>query len=153
MPRPQGCVSSQSGLTELPGYEQTPEATAAEEALAAAEGTDRQAAAEVRYWLDGPLAPEGPVGGAVRELALDMARGVSADEPDSGTRGWHRLAEIRVPVVVAVGELDESAGVEISRRLAQGLPDARLVVLPYTAHLPSLDAPETVIALVREALA
>lgn len=96
--------SAVSGLTELPGYEGTPEATAAEEALAAAEGTDRQAAAEVHYWLDGPLAPEGRVGGAVRDLALDMARGVSADEPDSGTRAWDRLAEIRVPVVVAVGE-------------------------------------------------
>lgn len=145
--------SAVTGLTELPGYEEPPEAAVAEQALLAAEGTDLQAEAEVHHWLDGALAARGRVGGAVRELALEMARGVTADEHDSGTRAWDRLAEVRVPVVVAVGELDEPAGVEISRRLAQRLPDARYVLLPGTAHLPSLDAPERVVALVREALA
>jgi pimeloyl-ACP methyl ester carboxylesterase len=59
---------------------------------------------------------------------------------------------VRVPAVVAVGELDEPAAVEISRRLAQRLPDAGFVCLPDTAHLRSLDAPEQVIALIREAV-
>ena len=141
-----------SGLEDLPGYEDPPGAAEADAALTAAQGTDRQAEADVRFWLDGPLAPAGRVTGPARALALDMAGRVTAEESRSAVGAWDRLAEVVVPVLVAVGELDEPVTVEISRRLAQRLPGAVLEVLPGTAHLPSLDAPELLVEVVRRAV-
>jgi len=53
-----------------------------------------------------------------------------------------QLASVRIPVLVLVGEMDEATPPPMSRELAAGLPDARLVVLPGCAHVPQLQAPE-----------
>ena len=61
-------------------------------------------------WLAG-ASPEGRVGGAARKLALDMnaiiiGSGVPETAGATGVDAWHRLAEIKVPVTVACGDLD-----------------------------------------------
>lgn len=108
-------------------------------------------------WLDGPSAPEGRVGGAARDLALDMCRTtLVADLPeeaeDSGVDAWAALPSLAVPVTYAVGELDLAEQRDLSARAAARTPGARSLVLPGTAHLPSLDAPRQVVDLVRAAL-
>ncbi len=58
------------------------------------------------------------------------------------------LASVSVPVLVVVGEMDEATPPPMSRELAAGLPDARLVVLPGCAHVPQLQAPELFLATI-----
>jgi pimeloyl-ACP methyl ester carboxylesterase len=112
---------------------------------------------EAWVWLDGPAQPEGRVGGAARELALDMNAIIIGDggeqlEGTAGEDAWSRLAEITIPVTVACGDLDVSFIVDRCRQLAALLPDARHQVLPGMAHQPYLESPATVAELIRAAV-
>jgi 3-oxoadipate enol-lactonase len=53
-----------------------------------------------------------------------------------------RLAEIRVPTLVIVGEQDVDPGVAASVALAARIPGARFIALPDTGHLSALEQPE-----------
>jgi len=100
--------------------------------------------------LDGPLAAE----------VMDMAERVGRDaflrqqeailgRPDS--RG--DLAGIEAPTLVAVGEADALTPPELAREIAAGIPGAALHLLPGCGHLPSMEAPGAVTALMRDWLA
>ena len=111
---------------------------------------------EVRLWLDGPAGPEGRVSGPARELALDMNRIVIANEEAgadgaSGLDAASRLHEIDVPAIVACGELDVPMKIRRSTELADALPNATYRSLPGRAHLPYLEAPDEVAALIAAA--
>jgi pimeloyl-ACP methyl ester carboxylesterase len=108
---------------------------------------------EVRLWLDGPAGPEGRVSGPPRELALDMNRIVIANgEPDadgaSGLDAASRVHEIAIPTIVACGELDVALEVRRSAELADALANATYRSLPGRAHLPYLEAPDEIAALI-----
>ena len=60
------------------------------------------------------------------------------------------LAAIAVPTLVAVGEADVLTPPELAREIAAGIPGAVLHILPDCAHLPSMEAPEAVTALMRD---
>ena len=60
-----------------------------------------------------------------------------------------QLKSVTIPVLVLVGEQDEATPPPMSRELAAGLPDARLVELPGLAHVPQLQAPDVFIAAIR----
>jgi pimeloyl-ACP methyl ester carboxylesterase len=128
-------------------------------AVAAAQAGDveRQNALEVRLWLDGAGGAQGRVGGPARELALAMNRialtsGQPEDAGDAGIDVWSRVEEVRVPVTVAWGYLDVPQAIELCEALAARLPDCRSTrTFAGTAHLPSLEDPAAVAALIREA--
>jgi pimeloyl-ACP methyl ester carboxylesterase len=108
---------------------------------------------EVRLWLDGPAGPEGRVSGPPRELALDMnriviANGESNADGASGLDAASRVPEIAIPAIVACGELDVAINVRRSAELADTLPNATYRSLPGRAHLPYLEAPEEIAALI-----
>jgi len=110
------------------------------------------------FWLDGPSSPEGRVGGAARDLALEMnaiiiGNDAPEDAGDNGVDAWSRLAEITVPVTVACGALDARFIVARARELARRLPKAGYVELPGVAHQPYLEQPDAVASLIREAIA
>ena len=122
-----------------------------------AHDVDEQLRLELHLWLDGPAAPEGRVGGAARALAADMDRRIltagtlrGAGEADLDT--WHRLGEIRTPVLAAWGDLDLPPDLPFYELTAQRLGDAEARVLEGVAHLPSLERPDLVADLVREAV-
>ncbi|MEV7098470.1 alpha/beta hydrolase [Amycolatopsis sp. NPDC051045] len=64
----------------------------------------------------------------------------------------HRLAEITTPALVVIGTSDAPGLVELSAHLAESLPAAELVELAGTGHLPSMERPEEVNALLRKFL-
>jgi pimeloyl-ACP methyl ester carboxylesterase len=112
---------------------------------------------ETWLWLDGPAQPEGRVSGAARKLALDMnaviiGNGVPETEGAADVDAWHRLAEIKVPVTVACGDLDVPFLVDRCRLLAARLPAARHRVLAGMAHQPYLESAGTVAQLIRTAV-
>jgi pimeloyl-ACP methyl ester carboxylesterase len=101
---------------------------------------------EIRLWLDGPHAAEGRVDGARRRLALDMNRialhaASPGHEPAPPVEAWSRLAELRCPVLVVVGDLDLRHIQARCRHLAAEIPGAQLQVMEGAAHLPGLEQP------------
>lgn len=64
-----------------------------------------------------------------------------------------RLAELRMPVLLIVGEEDQPEVIEFSERLAAGLPDARLVRVPDAGHHVNIERPDVVLPLLRDFLA
>jgi pimeloyl-ACP methyl ester carboxylesterase len=148
-----------SGAPPVAESEVEPEAAAIWENLEAAESAgalDALNLGEIRFWLDGPSAPEGRVGGALRELAIVMndialhteSPGTEPEPPDA----WQRLSEVQCPVLVVVGDLDLAHLQERCRWLADNIPRARLHVMPAAAHLPAFEQPEAFAALLRDFL-
>jgi pimeloyl-ACP methyl ester carboxylesterase len=124
------------------------------EAAEAAADTERQNQLDARYWLDGPLEPEGRVAGEARRLFLDMnARALAAapvgDEAE-GAAVWGRLGEIAVPTLVLWGDLDEPWTGDVCRSLAGAIPGAIARELHGTAHLPGLEQPAALAAVVAD---
>lgn len=60
------------------------------------------------------------------------------------------LAAIGVPTLVIAGDEDQLMPVEWLRELADGIPGARLAVLPACGHMASMEQPREVIRLLRE---
>jgi 3-oxoadipate enol-lactonase len=58
------------------------------------------------------------------------------------------LARVKVPALVLVGEEDEATPKPMSIALAEGLPDARLIILPHCAHVPQMQAPAEFLAAI-----
>lgn len=52
-----------------------------------------------------------------------------------------QLSQVKIPVLVLVGEHDEATPPPMSRELAAGLPNARLKIIAGCAHVPQLQAP------------
>jgi 3-oxoadipate enol-lactonase len=63
------------------------------------------------------------------------------------------LGEVKVPVLVLVGEQDEATPPPMSHELAAGLPDAGLQVIAGCAHVPQLQAPEVFLQAIGDFLA
>jgi pimeloyl-ACP methyl ester carboxylesterase len=126
------------------------------EAAEAAGALDALNLGEIRLWVDGPYAPEGRVGGTVRDLALDMNR-IALHAADPGYESealdaWSRLSEVRCHVLVVVGDLDlvhiRARGEELAARIT----GARFQVMEGAAHLPGLEQPAAFATLLRDFL-
>jgi len=52
-----------------------------------------------------------------------------------------RLAEIKTPTLIIVGDLDESGVHAAAELLERGVASSRKVVMTGTAHLPSMERP------------
>lgn len=114
---------------------------------------DLDAAVEVnlRAWVDGPDRPPDAVDPDVRAFVGRMQREAFelpewdpevAPEHELSPPAIRRLGELRMPILVVVGDRDQPAVREAAERVASSARDARLVVWPGVAHLPSLERPE-----------
>jgi pimeloyl-ACP methyl ester carboxylesterase len=65
------------------------------------------------------------------------------------TASWDDI----VPTLVLVGSLDLEPVQQAARSVAEGIAGARLVNSPDTAHLPSMERPDDILALLRDWLA
>ncbi len=116
------------------------------EAAEAAGDLDLLNRLEAYLWLDGPSSMKGRVGGATREIFLDMnlraLNAPSVGEATDNVDAWNNLSKIQVPVLVMVGQLDLPHLQERSARMAEIIPDAEFVSMKDVAHLPALEAPQ-----------
>ena len=122
---------------------------AADEALADAierEGLERF----IERWRAVPLFAGDPawVGEAVAEDERRCSPAVLAASlrglgPGSMTPMWGRLSELRMPVTILAGARDVRY-VEEGRRLAEGIADATLEIIPGAGHRLAIEAPEAV---------
>lgn len=121
-----------------------------------ADDLERVNAIEANLWLDGPSSPAGRVGGALRDLFLDM-NGIALRMPGltqeiEPAPAYERLADLSLPVLVIWGELDFPHVKECCRYLVDTIPSAGGKEIPGTAHLLNLEQPETINELLRDFL-
>jgi len=107
---------------------------------------DRINALEAHAWLDGPLAPEGRVGGAVRTLFLEM-NGIALRAEQRGTEiapepAYDRVDRIAAPALVVWGDLDFPHLGDRCEYLAARMPAATSLLICDAAHLPNLEYPD-----------
>jgi 3-oxoadipate enol-lactonase len=130
----------------------------AEGAALARDDFDGAVEENLSWWVDGPRRNAGDVDPAVRELVGKMQRRAfeisigwdDVEEKEMDPPAVEQLAEIRVPTLVLVGALDLDAIIDTAQRVTDGIPNARCIVWPDTAHLPSMERPDDFMNLLRD---
>ena len=114
---------------------------------------------ETRVWVDGWGQPSTRVDADLRRKVHDWILTTYQEEKIEGKPqsldppAAKRLADVSVPTLVMVGEVDEAGGVSAGRHLAASVPGARLVEFPGVAHMIQLEEPGRFNQLVLEFLA
>ena len=151
----------------MPGWdwsEETRAGWAQEEAAYDREDHASAADASLGMWLDRPGRPPEDVAPDVRALVRDMIlRSYEMQEGawEAGAREEDvldppvaaRLTEIRCPTLVLVGDDDLPEMRAIAAHVAGSIDGSRLETVPRAAHLPSLERPDEVNALLLPFLA
>lgn len=133
----------------------------AERSALARDDLDGAVDANLAWWVDGPHRDVGDVDPAVRDLVGQMQRRAfeltadwgAVEETELDPPALERLGEIQAPTLILVGALDLDAIQDTARRVTDGIPNARRVDWPDTAHLPSMEHPDDFFALLRSWLA
>jgi 3-oxoadipate enol-lactonase len=131
----------------LPGHEWSNRMEsffAAENAALESGRLDEAVQLNVDLWV-GPASPD------VRALVAEMQERafrlqLEAEPEPIGLEP--QLSDITMPTTVVIGENDVEDFVAIAHRLADELPSARLECVTRAAHLPALERPEAVAALI-----
>jgi pimeloyl-ACP methyl ester carboxylesterase len=128
---------------------------AAEEALLEAGDVEGAVALNVETWLG--LDADADVRRLVHEMQRHaFAVQLAADQADPApelTRVDVDPARITARTLVVSGDLDLEFFGAVAQHLAGTIPGARHVRLPWAKHLPSLERPDEVTALIRDFLA
>ena len=111
---------------------------------------DLVAEIETQIWFDGIGRSAAQVNRAMRELVYEMDRkalehevkGLGKRLPDIQEKAAERLEELKMPVLVIVGEHDTPYMLAAADIMAEKIPSARKAVIRDAAHLPNLDHPE-----------
>ncbi len=101
----------------------------------------------MRSWTDGPRRSPSDVDPAVREKVKKMGMNhmrkkrvestlVELDPPALG-----RLASIKAPTLVVVGDLDMPDILDIVERIGREVPGAHKIIIPGVAHMVNLEKP------------
>ncbi|MCJ1411641.1 hypothetical protein MMC19_005732 [Ptychographa xylographoides] len=136
-----------------PNTAEEEEMCAHEAALSESHDVNGVAACQVKYWGDGPAQKEGRLDPTIRQKLYawceDIAvrefngtggfaiREIDLDPPASG-----RLSQLRVPVAVAIGVLDESSTVATMEYVGTQAPDVTLHEFA-AAHMVNLEVPDS----------
>src|SRR5262249_27819981 len=80
---------------------------------------------------------------AARMAFLSSLRHIVTERPDVF---FATMRRIKHPTLVLFGDADRLIPPRLGARLAQHLPDSRLVVLPRVGHVPQFEATDEVIA-------
>lgn len=155
-------VSVASGVG---GYEaELPEGTPTEpweemERLWESKDWEALAELETQTWVDGWTQPQTRVDPEVRRTVKGwILENYRAEKTEGKAQpatppAAERLDEVKVPVLVLVGDVDEAGAVAGGRHLAAAVDGAELVEFPGVAHMIHLEEPERVNELVLDFLA
>jgi 3-oxoadipate enol-lactonase len=137
-----GGVGGYDAGDEAPqGWDQVEAWTAAREWTPVAEW-------ETAYWADGPGQPPDRLDAAIRAKVHDWILTNYQAEKEEGQPqrldppAVGRLGELRAPLLVMVGTLDDPGTKASMRHLAQAVPGARLEVFEGSAHMLNLEQPD-----------
>jgi pimeloyl-ACP methyl ester carboxylesterase len=114
---------------------------------------------ETRFWVDGASQPAGRADPAIRARVHDWILTTYEAEKNEGKPqrmdppAAGRLADLRAPTLVMVGDLDERSTQLSCRHLAEAVPGARLELFRGAAHMLNLEQPEHFNRLVLDFLA
>lgn len=134
-----------------------------EEEEALLERGEVEAATELnlRMWVDGPLRTPGQVNPRIRKLVHDMQyHAFTASIPEGVEEialdppAIDRLADLRVPTLVLVGDHDHPQKFALAQELTTHIAGAQHVIVPGAAHMVSMEQPElftsTVLAFLKK---
>lgn len=108
---------------------------------------DELADLEVHVWADGPSQPIGraslPIWEYIRKnVRFNYTRHDGQTTPTPLVPpAVDRLGEIKVPTLVMVGEYDTCGSLAMAKQLEKEIPNARMVVIPGTAHMLPMEQP------------
>ncbi len=109
---------------------------------------DRLNELEIQLWVDGLQREAGSVDKAIRDKVLDM-NGIALNTPsDLGKDvpldppAYERLNTISAPALAIYGDLDMPHMSDIANHIGAEIPNARVVCLTGTAHLPNMERPQ-----------
>jgi 3-oxoadipate enol-lactonase len=114
---------------------------------------------ETAYWADGPGQSPHRLDPAVRARVHDWILTNYQAEKEEGKPivldppANARLGELRAPLLVVLGDIDDAGTSASMRHLAASVPGARLEVFEGAAHMLNMEQPERFNALLREFLA
>ena len=111
---------------------------------------DLVAEIETQIWFDGMNRKPEEVNQEMRKLLFEMNRialGHEAKElgkrlPNTQIESFEHLQEIKIPVLVLVGDNDIPYMQAASDYMIERIPNSRKVVIEDAAHLPNMDQPE-----------
>jgi pimeloyl-ACP methyl ester carboxylesterase len=102
----------------------------------------------VRMWVDGPRRAPQQVDRSVRDRVREMQHLAFTIPTPEGLApidleppAMARLAEVRAPTLIAVGDLDIDHKLAIADRLATEIPGARKIVFRGAAHMLTMEQP------------
>jgi pimeloyl-ACP methyl ester carboxylesterase len=75
-------------------------------------------------------------------MALQNEASGTGEELPPDPSAVDRLSEIQAPALILVGGADQPRTLAAADLLADGLPNARKVVMTGVAHLPNMERPE-----------
>ncbi|MHB8599530.1 MAG: alpha/beta fold hydrolase [Ktedonobacteraceae bacterium] len=103
----------------------------------------------LRLWVDGPQRTPAQVNPTVRQrvyemqyLAFTIPMPEHADEQELQPPAITRLAEVRVPTLIIVGNLDLPDKLELTEQLATSIPGARREIIAGAAHMVTMEQPQ-----------
>ena len=149
--------SAPSGLAlDVPDH---PKMDAAEQAYNSGD-LDLLAELETQIWFDGMGRTPQQVNQEMRGLAKEMdrlalaheAKGLGKRLPDAQTKAAERLHELKMPVLLVVGEHDVPYVHAAADYVVEHVPSARKVIIEDAAHLANMDQPEPFQSVVRSFL-
>lgn len=103
----------------------------------------------LKMWVDGPSRSTAEVDPAIRSAVAEMqSTAFSQPVPEHVSLlrleppAYSRLNEVRVPVLIISGELDAAEFLHLAECLERGIAGARRIVIPNSAHMATMEAPE-----------
>jgi 3-oxoadipate enol-lactonase len=146
--RVRSLVVAAGGLGGYDAGDEAPEGWEQVEAWRAAHDWSPVADWETAYWADGPGQPPDRIDPAIRAKVHDWILTNYQAEKEEGQPqpldppAVGRLGELRAPLLVMVGTLDDPGTNASMRHLAQAVPGARLEVFEGSAHMLNLEQPD-----------